>query len=55
MTTKEGSQVIAIEEHYLDADVDAKVNKMAGGGEETRKRLTGSRRYPGQGNGRRGH
>ena len=39
MTTKEGSQVIAIEEHYLDADVDAKVNKMAGGGEETRKRL----------------
>ena len=32
-------QVIAIEEHYLDEDVDAKVNKQAGGGEDTRKRL----------------
>ena len=31
--------VIAIEEHYLDQDVDAKVNKQAGGGEDTRKRL----------------
>ncbi|MFL2669304.1 MAG: amidohydrolase, partial [Alphaproteobacteria bacterium] len=39
MATKDGSQIIAIEEHYLDIDVDAKVNKMAGGGEETRKRL----------------
>ena len=39
MATKDGSQVIAIEEHYLDIDVDAKVNKKAGGGEETRKRL----------------
>lgn len=39
MTTRTGSQVIAIEEHYLDADVDAKVNKQAGGGEDTRRRL----------------
>jgi len=31
--------VIAIEEHYLDQDVDAKVNKQAGGSEDTRKRL----------------
>ena len=39
MTTKDGSQIIAIEEHYLDKDVDAKVQKVAGGGEVTRKRL----------------
>ncbi len=39
MTTKSGSQVIAIEEHYLDADVDEKVNKKAGGGQATRNRL----------------
>jgi predicted TIM-barrel fold metal-dependent hydrolase len=39
MATKSGSQVIAIEEHYLDTDVDEKVNKRAGGGEHTRNRL----------------
>jgi predicted TIM-barrel fold metal-dependent hydrolase len=37
--TSRGMQVIAIEEHYLDADVDAKINKRAAGGEETRRRL----------------
>ena len=39
MTTKSGSQIIAIEEHYLDADVDQKVNKQAGGGEATKAKL----------------
>jgi len=39
MTTKNGTQVIAIEEHYLDPVVDEKVGGKAGGGPDTRKRL----------------
>jgi len=39
MANESRPQVIAIEEHYLDEDVDAKVNKQAGGGEDTRRRL----------------
>ena len=39
MTTRTGSQVIAIEEHYLDADVDAKINKGAGTGVRIHERL----------------
>ncbi len=39
MTGKTKPQIIAIEEHYLDVDVDAKVKKQAGGGEATRNRL----------------
>ncbi len=31
MTTQAGIQIIAIEEHYLDEDVDAKINKGASG------------------------
>ncbi|MEL0324428.1 MAG: hypothetical protein VXA00_08720, partial [Rhodospirillales bacterium] len=31
MTSQAGIQIIAIEEHYLDEDVDAKINKGAGG------------------------
>ncbi len=38
MTVNE-TLVIAIEEHYLDPEVDEKVNRRAGGNEETRKRL----------------
>ena len=34
-----GTPIIAIEEHYLDPEVDEKVNKRAGGGPETRRRL----------------
>lgn len=31
MTNRAGIQIIAIEEHYLDEDVDAKINKGASG------------------------
>ena len=39
MPDKVRPQVIAIEEHYLDAEVDAKLEGRVGGGAETRKRL----------------
>lgn len=39
MPDKARPQVIAIEEHYLDAEVDAKLGGRVGGGPETRKRL----------------
>ncbi len=39
MPDKARPQVIAIEEHYLDAEVDAKLHGRVGGGPETRKRL----------------
>ena len=31
MTSQTGIQIIAIEEHYLDEDVDANINKGASG------------------------
>lgn len=39
MPSEAGTQIIAIEEHYLDEDVDEKVNRRAGGAEDTRSRL----------------
>lgn len=39
MASKTGSQIIAIEEHYLDADVAEKTQGRAGGRGETRDRL----------------
>lgn len=39
MATKTKPQVIAIEEHYLDPEVDAKLGGKAGGGPDVRKRL----------------
>jgi 2,3-dihydroxybenzoate decarboxylase len=39
MSSISGSQVIAIEEHYLDAEVDEKLNGRVGGSAETRARL----------------
>ncbi len=39
MADKAKPQVIAIEEHYLDPEVDAKLGGRVGGGEDTRKRL----------------
>ena len=39
MTTRTGSQVIAIEEHYLDAEIDAKINKGAGTGAGIHEKL----------------
>ena len=39
MADKARPQVIAIEEHYMDPEVDAKMGGRVGGGEETRKRL----------------
>jgi len=39
MTSENGTQVIAIEEHYLDPVIDEKVGGKAGGGPDIRKRL----------------
>ncbi|MEE8334361.1 MAG: amidohydrolase family protein [Alphaproteobacteria bacterium] len=39
MTSANGTQIIAIEEHYLDADVDKQVGGKAGGGGNTREKL----------------
>ncbi len=39
MTDQTRPQVIAIEEHYLDPEVDAKLDGRVGGGAETRNRL----------------
>ena len=40
MATRAKSQIIAIEEHYLDPEIDAKVGGRAGGNAETRERLS---------------
>ncbi len=39
MTSANGTQIIAIEEHYLDPDVDKQVGGKAGGGAGTREKL----------------
>lgn len=39
MATRTGSQVIAIEEHYLDTEINERLNKQVGGGQETHDRL----------------
>ncbi|MEE8445939.1 MAG: amidohydrolase family protein [Alphaproteobacteria bacterium] len=39
MTSANGTQIIAIEEHYLDPDVDKQVGGKAGGGGNTREML----------------
>ena len=46
MTTQAGIQIIAIEEHYLDEDVDAKINKGASGLVKERLQMSGLAELP---------
>jgi len=39
MTSANGTQIIAIEEHYLDTDVDRHIGGKGGGGGQTREKL----------------